>query len=301
MSVTAFDQRYVPSPGGRPIHARPFGVLAALMMGGAAVLVLLASLMMGGKGSVDQPQTAAAEPQAAPVPKISTQAETAAAGLVKQYAAFDLSAPEFAKEKKALSSRVLEGSDSREDSLTIGQFASNGPYMRLDIRQTAGEKLGSPDFFLDMTRHGSDAGLSVVGRIGQPSPLVTRFGSFEAADIRLTDSAAGKGAGERACLAVRLVNTKAYIQISGLACGAAAKPLDRRAMGCILDRLEYQPNGENKSLDQFFLNAELERGKGCADAGQTPTASKSSWLDAHSMAPPVKSDASPAKHKKKAH
>lgn len=299
MSITAFDPGYVPSPGERPIHARPFGVAAALMIGGGALLVLLASLAFAGKRAGTELITAAADESQAPsIPKLSTKAETGSAGDFKQYAAFDLIAPEFGKEKKSLTSRPLETAGSREDSVTIGQFAANEPYMRLDIRQTAGEKLGSADFFLDITRHATDAGLSVVGRIGKPSPLVTRFGAFEAADIHLID-AAPKGEGERACLAMRLVNSSAYIQISGFACGSAAKPLDRRAMGCIMNRLEYKSNGENKSLDQFFLNAELERGKGCADGGIPADASKSSWLDAHSIAPAAKSDAPAGKHKKK--
>ncbi len=87
-----------------------------------------------------------------------------------------------------------------------------------------------------------------------------------------------------------------------MACGAPAKPLDRRALGCILDRLDYVPNGENAAFDQFFQAAEQERGTGCAGAGAVPStnAEKNSWLDAHAMPPALKAEPAPPKHVKRA-
>jgi hypothetical protein len=146
----------------------------------------------------------------------------------------------------------------------------------------------------------SRAGLSVA-KIGQPGPLATRFGSFEVADIRLSQLASdGNAASERACLASRLVDPKLSLEIAGLACGPAAKPIDRRSLGCILDRLDYLSNGANKGLDEFFLHAELARGQGCAGATMSPNAAKSSWLDGHSNPPPLKPAAHPAKKAKAA-
>jgi len=309
MSVTAFDQDYIPLPGERPIYARQLGSLAATMIGAAALVVLGASLLFVGKRPAVEEQ-AAIEPRPLPVPTARALAPALGVtepigGAVKQYANFDMSAPEFAKEKKAYATRQFDQGAGREDSLTLGQFAQGGPFMRLDIRQTAGEKLGNSDFFLDITQHVTQTGLSVA-RIGQPGPLASRFGAFETADIRLSRPASDGPASERGCLAMRLVDARLSLEIAGFACGSAAKPIDRSAMGCILDRLDYLSNGENKALDQFFLNAELERGKGCAGAGaMTPTAtkaaSKSSWLDPRAIAPALKSTPpAPVKRKNKA-
>ena len=297
MSMTAFDQDYVPSPDARPIYARPTGERAALLIGGGALLILLASLAFGGKRPAEEARADAA-PAPVSSPKIANQAETSLEGLVKDYAAFDLRAPEFAKEKRTTSTRQIEPGAGREDSLTLGQFTSGGPYMRLDIRQSTGEKTGAPDFFLDMTRHAIAADLSVA-RIGQPGALGSRFGNFEAADIRLAPASASAQGAERSCLAVRLVNVKLSLEIAGVACGTAARPFDRREMSCILDRLDYQSNGDNKALDSFFLNAELERGKACPEGAMSPTASKANWIDAHSSTPALKTDAPAAKHPRK--
>jgi hypothetical protein len=303
MSAAAFDSDYLAPPGARPLHARPLGSLAATMIGVSALCVLAAAISLQDQEPVNVAQVAAeppalAEPRALAAPialdALRAPIETSAAGGTKIFAAFDLGAPEFAKEKKTVSSRRFE-QGGREESLTLGQFGDGGPYLRLDVYRPGGEKSGNSDFFLAMTRHASQAGLAAA-RISLPGPLATRFGAFEAADIRLAKTAGeNPAASERSCLAVRLVNPKLPLEIAGLACGAAARPIDRRSMGCILDRLDYLSNGENKALDDFFLNAELDRGKGCAGASLSPNAEKSSWLDAHSSAPPLKSNAAPAK------
>jgi hypothetical protein len=296
--MSGFDQDYVVQPGARPLHARPAGNIAAAMIGVVALLVLVVALIF-----------------AKPRPAIEASADTderggavdnarapETSGKAKQYAALDLAAPEFAKEKKALSSRRLDDADGREDSLTLGEFAFGGPYLRLDMRETPADKRGNPDFFLDMTRHAAQAGLAVV-KISQVSPLASRFGSFETADIRLSQKAGDEGAPtERACLALRLMAGKQSVEIAGVACGAPAKPIDRRALGCILDRLDYTPNGENVVFDKFFLAAEQERGRGCGGAGAalSPNAEKNSWLDAHSMPPALKAEPAAPKHAKRA-
>ncbi len=295
MSVSGFDQEYVVQPGARPLYARAIGNLAAAMIGVAAMLTLGVALLVVGTHPTLEAQIESESPGQ---PAALAQTPDAASA-VKQYAAFDLTAPEFAKEKKSFATRQLEGG-AREDNLTLGQFASGEPYMRLDIRQPNGEKRAAPDFFLDLTRHAAQAGLSVA-KIGQPAPLATRFGAFEVADIRLSQ-VSGQGAPtERACLAMRLAGGKQPVEIAAFSCGAPAKPLDRSALGCILDRLDYVPNGENKTLDLFFLTAEQQRGKGCGGAAMSPTASKSNWLDAHSTMPALKNEAPAPKHTKKAH
>ncbi len=299
MSVSGFERDYAVRPGAKPLYARPTGNLAAAMIGVVAITVLgAAAIFIKPQPTIEASVDNGARGDSGEIARASGPAPVA-----KQNAAFDLTAPEFAKEKKTFASRRLEDGDAREDSLTLGEFISGGSYLRLDIRETPADKRGNPDFFLDLTRHAAQAGLAVV-KISQPSPLASRFGSFETADIRLSQKAGGESAPtERACLALRLIGGKRSVEIAGMACGAPAKPLDRRALGCILDRLDYVSNGENAAFDQFFQAAEQERGKGCCGAGPalSPNAEKNSWLDAHSMPPAVKAEPTAPKHTKKAH
>lgn len=281
MSVSGFEEIYAACPPTGDLRARPLGTLAASMIGGAAVLVLGTALFFI-KPRLPQTADASAPPQA-PAAAVAQPAEPplapAAAAPAKLSAIFDLTAPEFSKGKKAFSVRRRD-QGGRDDIVTIGEFPDGGLFLRLAILQSGGEKFGNSDFYLDMSRHASQAGLAVV-HIGRPSPLTSRFGAFEAADIRLTPNAAESSsgspiaAGERSCLAVRLMNSKLSLEIVGLACGAGSKPVDRRAMSCLLNRLDYIAPGENKALDQFFLKIEADdRSQSCSGSTVSASAAK---------------------------
>jgi len=288
MSVSSFEQHYIAPPGRRQIDARPFGAIAASMIGVSALVILGLALAFGAKAPKIAAVGVGAPSQEEPAPA-QALAATRSPG-------FDLSAPEFGQEQKSFTSRELEGGQGREDSLTIGQFASSAAYLRLDLRPGAGDRRA--DFFLDLTRHAVGAGLAAT-KIGPPSPLQTRFGAFEAADIRLSLATPEAGASERSCVALRLLGAKGGVEITGLACGAGAKPFDRHALGCILDRLDRTEGGQNEALEQLFQAADREYGKSC---GSLPTAAidKTSWFEAHSRAPDPKGDGVPPKHTKRA-
>jgi hypothetical protein len=204
-----------------------------------------------------------------PSAKIAAKAlNDVAPGPARAAVSFDLDSPEFAREKKTVASYEPEEGGARVDSLTVGQFGAGAPFLRVDVHPELDARTTSPDFFLDMTRHAQRAGLSVA-KIGQRSTLPTRFGPFETADIRLSQpEGEGAAAAERACLATRLVDPRASLEIAGIACGAATKPIDRFALGCILDKLSYSSGGDSKALNDFFLAAELARGKGCENVSR---------------------------------
>jgi hypothetical protein len=268
MSAINFDRDDAPIARG-PIHARPAGVRAALGMGlGASVILAIAALFARHPAPTERTADAgvAAEPQSPA--KISTKASMAPEAASPRALALDIDAPEFEREKKQVVVGEAADGAPRVDSLTAGQFGMGGPFLRVDIHPELDAGAAQSDFFLDLTRHARDAGLNVV-KIGQRSTLATRFGAFEAADIRLSQPAGeGVAASERACVAARLVDGKVPLEIAGVACGAAAKPVDRVAFSCILDKIEYSPGSDNKALNDFFLNAEIARGKGCANVSR---------------------------------
>ncbi|MBG0809092.1 hypothetical protein IY145_06850 [Methylosinus sp. H3A] len=257
LSVSGDDLPYV---SGGPLRARPLGNLAASLMGVAALFVLAGSLAF-----VRAPQDATTSVAAAPPALVKSAPAPVVAP--ERVAAFRLEAPEIDREPKIAFDPALP-SGGRQETHAFGGFDTGRAYLRLDILQPAGEKLGNSDFFLDVARHAAQAGLGVV-RIGQPTPLVTRAGAFEAAEIKLSlrdGGVAAAAVGERSCLAVRLVNASLSMEIAGIACGAGAKPMDRRAMGCLLDRVYYLPSGENKALARSFPKVE---GPGCLAAPST--------------------------------
>lgn len=268
MSATSFDQDY-DAPPLAPLRARPAGVKAALGMGlGASVILAAAALLI--RHPAQTPAVAetgapmGAEAPAKIAAKVGAEPETAP-GNRQGVASLDIDAPEFAREKKIVAVGETRDGAARVDSLTVGQFATGGPFLRIDVHPDLDPRATNADFFLDMKNHAQAAGLNVA-RIGQRATLTTRFGAFEAADIRLGQ--AGGETSERACLAARLVETKAPLEIAGIACGAATKPIDRVAFSCLLDKLNYSAGGDNRALNDFFLTAELARGKGCANVSR---------------------------------
>lgn len=302
MSWSVSDEEF-PVYSSGALRARPLGSLAASLMGVAAIAVLVGALAVA-RFSQGEPAPSQAAAESAPPVAAKTAAaksvatrtdifappQSGSGAIARQAAGFDLDVAELAKEKKVSASPPPQ-SGGRRETLSLGEFESGKLYLRLDILQPAGEKLGNSDFFLDMTRHAAQAGLA-VSRIGQPTPLASRVGAFESADIRLSQNGGGSAplaAGERGCLAVRLINSKLSIEIAGLACGAGARPIDRRTMSCLLDRLYYLPGGDDKALERAFAKADPDRGQGCfapaapadAEAGARPAPKKRAAAPRH--------------------
>jgi hypothetical protein len=259
--------------GSGPLRARPLGNLAASSIGIASIVVLAGSLLFlrPAEPLIDELPTATIPPQAA--------AKAEAPAPVAPKAAFDLEVPELAKEKTVSFEPPLQ-SGGRQEQMTFGAFGAGRFYLRLDILQPTGAKLGNSDFFLGMARHAAQAGLSVA-RIAQPTPLPTRAGAFEAADIRLSQrngDGGAAGATERTCLAVRLIDPKLSLEIAGLGCGVAGRPVDRRVMSCLLDHIAYLPGGADDGLRRAFPKAD---GQSCfaapvaeAQSGARPVTKK---------------------------
>ncbi len=297
MSANAFDHReYEPAARGTPLRARQTGARVALGMGVGASVILAAAALLTHRAA--DPHSAIADAGAPAVvagpakitTKAGTELETALGAPTTP--SLDIAAPEFEREKKIVAVGETGDGEPRVDSLTIGQFTLGAPFLRVDIHPDLDPKATNADFFLDMTRHAKAVGLSVA-KIGPPTSLSTRFGAFETADIRLSHPGGeGVEASERACVATRLLDVKVPLEIAGIACGAAATPIDRVSLGCILDKLSYSAGGDNKPLNSFFLNAELARAKGCGAVSRDDvTASIPPHRTAHAKPPARKGHA----------
>lgn len=268
MRANTFDDADVAYTG--PIHARPKGIRAALGMGVGSCVILAIAALFARPAAAPHTNAVAETPAATPtIAKIIAKASMSSDVVAEaRTASIDVDAPEFEREKKVASIGESREGEGRVDSLTVGQFAMGAPFLRVDIHPELSPAATDSDFFLDMTRHARAAGLNVA-KIGQRATLTTRFGAFETADIRLSQPGGeGAEASERACLAARLIDPKAPLEMTGIACGSATKPIDRVAFACALDHVSYSASGDNRALNDFFLNAELARGKGCVNVSR---------------------------------
>ncbi|HET6378389.1 MAG TPA: hypothetical protein VFG05_08820 [Methylocella sp.] len=138
------------------------------------------------------------------------------------------------------------------------------PALRLVIEMPGAEPLQEQPFFVEIARRAAERGLAVV-RAAQPSPLATRFGPFEVAEIGL----ARRDGAVAACSGFRFANEKPRLRISGFACSELAGP-PGRALACLIGRLDLAPAAGDADLVWFFASREPGGGPGCESAPAQP-------------------------------
>jgi hypothetical protein len=148
-------------------------------------------------------------------------------------------------------------SGGREDKLVFGVFESEALYVRLALFQGGRDPGAKPGFFMDLARRAGEAGLAVV-RSAQPSPLATKFGDIEAAEVVLADGL------ERRCLAFRVQHADSRFSGHGWYCGASSvRSPEPRELACLIDGLKLQGVAEDQALKALFAEAERRRVDGC--------------------------------------
>lgn len=135
-------------------------------------------------------------------------------------------------------------------------------------------------FYLDLTRRAALAGASVE-RLGAPIGLETKFGPVETSEATVLTEA-----GSRSCLAFRHIASAVPMQLHGWFCGTADRPVDRAALGCLIDRIDLVSAGNDTALRSYFGVVERAR-RPCGPARLIAT--KASWLDSENTPPPLKS------------
>jgi len=185
----------------------------------------------------------------------------------KPLAMFAFDSQEFAPAPATYAMRRHTTGGGREDILAFGNFAGDGPWLRLAIHQVGEE--GAPDqsLFVDAARRASDAGLALEN-LNNPAALPTRFGAAEWANARL--SAPGDGARRENCATFHFAEMKPALRVSGLACGPAGHAYNRAQMSCLVGRLDLAAAGGDDELQKFFARSELARDAACPPRGRNP-------------------------------
>ncbi len=241
---------------------------------GLAVLSLCAALIVA----------VMAVPRATePVPRdaVSTVAPVPAwLDIVKPVQVFSLQAASLAGLPLVYSARRRSADDGREDVLAFGTLAGEKPALRLRIFRTDTPTRPVPPLYVAMARQAAEAGLS-LGRTGLPDLMGTRFGAFEIADLVLTGHASTGprgGSAQATCDGFRLVLDHPGLTITGLACGGASA-WPRRALACVINRLDLASGGEDRPLIDFFAATELKQDGGCGGMRLAPDTVHAPWLD----------------------
>ena len=249
MSDAVLDPWLVAAPPRRRTHAKA-GSTGPLLVASILLMVLLAAGWLVAR-SMPAEAPSLPSPQVPVSPRwVDIQTPTPL---------YDLDASALSGLPRTYSARRRSVGGGREDALAFGTIGGPGPALDLKIQRYGTEPITPPPFYAVVARRAAEAGLS-VGRVGSPDLMPTRFGAFEIADVALSAGVDGKPI---ACHGFRLAIDRQRLSFSGLACGGA-HALPRGQIGCLLERLDLVPGGEDRALIDFFAASELRRDNGCA-------------------------------------
>jgi hypothetical protein len=193
---------------------------------------------------------------------------------------FALSIAEFDGQPVRLLARRDINSQAREDQLQTGSFALDAAFTRISLKRLEADQTAS--FFIDMSRHASESGLSIL-RSAQAVPVSSKFGVLETADVLISD-----GRSSRSCLGFRHVAEGVSFSFRGWLCGSGARPADRQQLTCLTERITLVASGEDRQLRGYFSKAELQRQPQCLPPKLQAAGRKSTWLDPDQNAPALR-------------
>jgi hypothetical protein len=182
-------------------------------------------------------------------------------------------------------------SGAREEIVTAGRFDGDGPWLVMSLARSS-----EPPARLAVTlaRRASERGIALA-RSASPGALATKFGPIEAADITLggapfsADALRTDGtAMGRACIGFRHAPGDVALTITGWFCGTDARPADRAALACLIERVGIAATGDDAALRQHFARAELNRQSACNPAHLHTAGRRTTWLDPTSTLPPLR-------------
>ncbi|HLW91489.1 MAG TPA: hypothetical protein VKS78_09340 [Roseiarcus sp.] len=146
--------------------------------------------------------------------------------------------------------RLRESDGERQDTITVGAPQSDQAFFRATAH-VMGSEAQSADLFVELAREAAAMGLA-INRASAAQPYASARGQLLISDLIV------EGAARRDCIGFRLASD-GRVDISGMACGAAGKPIERQTLDCFLERLRATPAGVAKGLDKALGSEPAER------------------------------------------
>jgi hypothetical protein len=154
--------------------------------------------------------------------------------------------------------RTRASQGGRWDTLSAGDWPSDGMYLGVTLRQDD-KGAASPSLFVDLATQAAEVGAAVI-RSTSPELLASARGRVEWSEATLSDAT-----GERDCVGFRLAPGGA-VRISGLVCAERGGRLDQASLGCLIGALSATPAGLKAGLGDVLPNA-TGRHAACSDGG----------------------------------
>jgi hypothetical protein len=251
-------------------------------------LILLTAAALGLASGLVGEHAASTERAGAPVTEAS-----AWVAVHRPFQFYTLVGTDFARLPMTYTARRHAVGGGRIDMLTYGDVGGHGAFLALLIYRLGREAGPRVAFSFDLAQAVASHG-AVLSMSRMPTPLATRFGAFEAADLqivadgRVTPCLGFRDASAAGAPDGTMFEMSGVLRISGFACGGFERPFGRDALGCVIDRLDIEAAGEDVALQRIFVAAERRRGAPCSPPLRSGTGAKSLWLDTSNAPPPLK-------------
>jgi hypothetical protein len=138
--------------------------------------------------------------------------------------------------------RMRHGGGERSDTLTYGEIGGDGLFFRV-AAHTGMSTPSAPSLFVELAKQSAELDAAVI-RATSPESYPTPRGPVEWADVILAARD-----GQRSCIGFRLART-ARAELSGLACGPHASPIEPATLDCLIDRLSATRAGAEAGLGE---------------------------------------------------
>jgi hypothetical protein len=161
------------------------------------------------------------------------------------------------REAISYQARRRDSDGERRDTLALGDPSASQAFFRVTAR-VMGAASQPTDLFVEMARQAAEVGLA-VDRASTPQRFLSERGPLLISELVL------EGATQRACLGFRF-DAASSVDLSGMACGAAGKPIERRMLECLIERLRATPAGAAKGLERLLGGAPAVGRQDCGRA-----------------------------------
>ncbi len=138
--------------------------------------------------------------------------------------------------------RMRQGGGERNDSLTYGEIGGGDLFFRVAVH-TGMSTPSAPSLFVELAKQSAELDAAVI-RATSPESYPTPRGPVEWADVILAARD-----GQRSCIGFRLARS-ARVELSGLACGPHASPIEPATLDCLIDRLSTTRAGAEAGLGE---------------------------------------------------
>lgn len=193
-------------------------------------------------------------------------------------ALYALESPDLVVVQRDYSARRHSLSGAREDVLTINAFEDGNMFLVVRFHRAGAAPESPSSLFVETVRGAAGDGF-FVERMASPVDMPTKFGLAETADAALANADA-----KRNCIAFRATIVDRVLRLSGVACGAAARPIDRAQLSCLIDRTALLASGD-VMIKTAFARAELQRKPACDGS----RGRRAGWLDPAGQPSPLRS------------